>query len=130
MIEELPDYIVECLDEFISHYGTLEEVVEHKDDIYYYPDCETMTDVAYYYIDELQALGTFHPAYRITLTMKPTGEIWIWAVALLKQARYVRDTILTLEDQRQALLLLTAYFSLRDSLKMAVLFYLETYERS
>ena len=23
MIEELPDYIVECLDEFISHYGTL-----------------------------------------------------------------------------------------------------------
>ena len=37
MIEELPDYIVECLDEFISHYGTLEEVVEHKDDIYYYP---------------------------------------------------------------------------------------------
>ena len=25
--------------------------------------------------------------------------------------RYVRDTILTLEDQRQALLLLTAYFS-------------------
>ena len=36
----------------------------------------------------------------------------------------------TLEDQRQALLLLTAYFSLRDSLKMAVLFHLETYERS
>ena len=27
MIEELPDYIVECLDEFISHYGTLEEVI-------------------------------------------------------------------------------------------------------
>ncbi len=26
MIEELPDYIVECLDEFISHYGTLEEL--------------------------------------------------------------------------------------------------------
>ena len=25
MIEELPDYIVECLDEFISHYGTLED---------------------------------------------------------------------------------------------------------
>ena len=24
MIEELPDYIVECLDEFISHYGTLD----------------------------------------------------------------------------------------------------------
>jgi len=37
----------------------------------------------------------------------------------------VRDTILTLEDQQQALLLLTAYFSLRDSLKMAVLFSLK-----
>ncbi|MCK1911197.1 antirestriction protein ArdA, partial [Clostridioides difficile] len=61
MIEELPDYIVDCLDEFIGHYGTLEEVVEHKDDIYYYPDCETMTDVAYFYIDELQALGDIPP---------------------------------------------------------------------
>ncbi|MFQ4768587.1 hypothetical protein C4U58_10510 [Clostridioides difficile] len=29
----------------------------------------------------------------------------------------MRDTILTLEDLRQGLLLLTAYFSLRDSLK-------------
>ena len=61
MIEELPDYIVECLDEFISHYGTLEEVVENKDEIYYYPDCENMTDIAYYYIDELNALGDIPP---------------------------------------------------------------------
>ena len=38
-------------------YGSLEEVAEHKDEIYFYPDCETMTDVAYYYIDELQVLG-------------------------------------------------------------------------
>ena len=30
--------------------------------IYYYPDCETMTDVAYYYIDELQALGDIPPS--------------------------------------------------------------------
>ncbi|MBS6519776.1 MAG: antirestriction protein ArdA [Clostridiales bacterium] len=57
MVEELPDYIVEALDEFISHYGSLEEVVEHYDEVYYYPDCENMTDIAYYYIDELQALG-------------------------------------------------------------------------
>lgn len=61
MIEELPDYIVECLDEFISHYGTLEEVVENKDEIYYYPDCESMTDVAYYYVDELNALADIPP---------------------------------------------------------------------
>lgn len=86
MIEELPDYIVECLDEFISHYGTLEEVVEHKDDIYYYPDCETMTDVAYYYIDELQALGDIPPSLQNYIDYEAYGEIWIWAVALLKQA--------------------------------------------
>ncbi len=57
MVQELPDYITDALDEFVSHYGSLEEVLEHKDDIYYYPHCDDMTDVAYYYIDELQALG-------------------------------------------------------------------------
>ena len=57
MVEELPDYITDALNEFIGHYGSLEEVVEHQDEVYYYPDCNDMTDVAYYYIDELQALG-------------------------------------------------------------------------
>lgn len=33
MICELPDYITDALDEFVSHYGSLEEVYEHKDDI-------------------------------------------------------------------------------------------------
>ena len=61
MIQELPEFITEALDEFVSHYGSLEEVVAHKDDIYYYPDCNDMTDVAYYYIDELQALGEISP---------------------------------------------------------------------
>ncbi|MCI3002674.1 antirestriction protein ArdA, partial [[Clostridium] innocuum] len=74
MIEELPDYIAECLDEFISHYGTLEEVVEHKDDIYYYPDCETMTDVAYYYIDELQALGDIPPSLQNYIDYEAYGR--------------------------------------------------------
>ena len=31
----------------------LEELVEHKDDIILYSGCETMTDVAYYLIDEV-----------------------------------------------------------------------------
>lgn len=57
MIEELPEYIVGNLNVFISHYGTLEEVVEHADEIYYYPDCDTMNDVAHYYIDELGMLN-------------------------------------------------------------------------
>ena len=62
MVQELPEYIAEALDEFISHYGSLEEVAEHKDEVYYYPDCDDMTDVAYYYIDELQALGDIPPS--------------------------------------------------------------------
>ena len=37
MICELPDYITDALDEFVSCYGSLEEVYEHKDEIYYYP---------------------------------------------------------------------------------------------
>ena len=114
MIEELPDYIVECLDEFISHYGTLEEVVEHKDDIYYYPDCETMTDIAYYYIDELQALGDIPPSLQNYIDYEAYGrDLDMGGCFIENKPRYVRDTILTLEDQRQALLLLTAYFSFK-----------------
>ena len=56
-LEELPDYLLDDLDSFISCYGSLEELVEHKDDIILYSGCETMTDLAYYLIDEEQILG-------------------------------------------------------------------------
>ena len=56
-LEELPDYLLDDLDSFISCYGSLEELVEHKDDIILYSGCETMTDLAYYLIDEEQVLG-------------------------------------------------------------------------
>ena len=49
-LEELPDYLLDDLDSFISCYGSLEELVEHKDDIILYSGCETMTDLAYYLI--------------------------------------------------------------------------------
>ena len=69
MIEELPDYIVECLNEFISHYGTLEEVVEHKDDIYYYHNIcilayghDVVQPDTFYYLCNVSAyqLSTFY----------------------------------------------------------------------
>ena len=56
-LEELPDYLLDDLDSFVSYYGSLEELVEHKDDIILYSGCETMTDLAYYLIDEEQSLG-------------------------------------------------------------------------
>ena len=64
-LEELPDYLLDDLDSFVSYYGSLEELVEHKDDIILYSGCETMTDLAYYLIDEEQSLGEIlSPLYR------------------------------------------------------------------
>lgn len=40
-----------------TFFSTFEEMYDHKDDIYCYPDCGSMKDVAYYFIDECQALG-------------------------------------------------------------------------
>ena len=74
MVQELPEYIAEALDEFISHYGSLEEVAEHKDEVYYYPDCDDMTDVAYYYIDELQALGDIPPSLQNYIDYEAYGR--------------------------------------------------------
>ena len=45
-----------------------------KDNIYYYPDCETMTDVAYYYIDELQALGDIPPSLQNYIDYEAYGR--------------------------------------------------------
>ena len=73
-VEELPDYIVEALDEFVSYYGDIEGVAEHQDEIYYYPDCDDMTDVAYYYIDELQALGEIPPNLRNYIDYEAFGR--------------------------------------------------------
>ncbi len=38
-------------------FGSLEELLEHQDDIIYYPDCEDMEDVARYLIEETGVLG-------------------------------------------------------------------------
>lgn len=74
MVQELPEYIAEALDEFIGHYGSLEEVAEHIDEVYYYPDCDDMTDVAYYYIDELQALGDIPPSLQNYIDYEAYGR--------------------------------------------------------
>ena len=40
-----------------SFFSSFQELYEHKDDIIYYPECNDMTDVAYYLINECGALG-------------------------------------------------------------------------
>ena len=72
-LEELPDYLLDDLDSFISCYGSLEELVEHKDDIILYSGCETMTDLAYYLIDEEQILGEIPSSLQNYIDYEPTG---------------------------------------------------------
>src|SRR5699024_7757117 len=38
-------------------FDSLEELLEHQDDIIHYPDCENMADVARYFVEETGALG-------------------------------------------------------------------------
>lgn len=40
-----------------AFFGSFEEMVEHKDDIICYPDCDNMADVARYLLEETGSLG-------------------------------------------------------------------------
>ena len=40
-----------------AFFSSFEEMVEHVDDIVYYPDCDDMSDVAYYLIEKTGTLG-------------------------------------------------------------------------
>ena len=57
MVEDLPEDIQDELSELLCCYSSLEELCEHADEIIHYPHCNSMTDVAYYFIDECQSLG-------------------------------------------------------------------------
>lgn len=59
MVEELEgtpfyDELVEIQSMWFT---SLEELFEHRDDIVYYSDCESMEDVAAYYVEETGQLG-------------------------------------------------------------------------
>ena len=57
MVEDLPADIQDELSELLCCFSSIEELCEHADEIIHYPDCDDMTDVAYYFIDECQSLG-------------------------------------------------------------------------
>src|SRR5699024_5766111 len=56
MVNELPEDILDELSELIPYAGGLEELYENVDSIYHYPDCEDMTDLAEYFLEETGAL--------------------------------------------------------------------------
>lgn len=117
MLEDFPDYIVDSLDEFISHYGSLEELAEHTDEIYHYPDCETMTDVAYYFIDELQMLGKSHRSCKTISTMKPTDVIYPLGEHLLKQTAVCAKYHIRAGRSATSIVASDSSFTFKDSLK-------------
>jgi len=57
MVSELPDYIQEELHDLLTFFSSIEELCDHKDDIFHYPDCDDMEDVARHLIEETGALG-------------------------------------------------------------------------
>ena len=48
-------------DSFISHYGSLQSVVDNTDNIIFYPGCDSMEDVARYFAEEYGSLGDIPP---------------------------------------------------------------------
>lgn len=54
---ELPAEIQTEIYALLTHFGSIEEISEHQEDIIIHSDCEDMEDVARYYIEETGALG-------------------------------------------------------------------------
>ena len=74
MVEDLPEDIQDELSELLGYYRNLEELCEHADEIIQYPDCNDMTDVAYYFIDECQSLGEIPDRIRSYIDYEAYGR--------------------------------------------------------
>lgn len=57
-------------------FSSLEELLENKEDIHCYSDCDSMEDVARYYVEETGQLGEVLPIYKIILTTNLWDVIW------------------------------------------------------
>lgn len=47
LIQDFPEEVLDKLDDFVSYYGSVEELADHIDDIICYSGCNSMEDVAY-----------------------------------------------------------------------------------
>lgn len=75
--EQYEEYAIHDTDNFpiaIGEYVSIEELNEMYEMIEELPDYETMTDVAYYYIDELQALGDIPPSLQNYIDYEAYGR--------------------------------------------------------
>ena len=46
LIQDFPEEVLDKLDDFVSYYGSVEELADHIDDIICYSGCNSMEDVA------------------------------------------------------------------------------------
>ncbi|HEU6913197.1 TPA: antirestriction protein ArdA [Streptococcus pneumoniae] len=53
----LPEELQSELSALLTHFSSIEELSEHQEDIIIHSDCDDMSDVARYYIEETGALG-------------------------------------------------------------------------
>lgn len=62
-VSELPAEVLDKLNEFVSYFGSLEELADGIDRITCYSGCDTMEDVATHFIYELNTLGEIPSAF-------------------------------------------------------------------
>lgn len=85
-IQELPDYLVDALDELIDEFGSIEGVCENQDRVIYHSECADMADVARYYVLELGILGEIPPFFTEFINYEDYGA------TLLSSGTYIETS--------------------------------------
>lgn len=75
MIEELPEYIQDNIEDLMSYFSNFDELYGHQDDIIHYPDCDCMAHVAEYVLTESGQLGTLPPDLRDYIDFEAYGTM-------------------------------------------------------
>lgn len=73
-ILDFPEEVLDQLDNFISYFGSLEELADNLDRICCYSGCETMEDVAYHFAYELNTLGEIPPDLQYYIDCEAYGR--------------------------------------------------------
>ncbi|EAA0094400.1 antirestriction protein ArdA [Listeria innocua] len=76
LIEELEGTeFYDNISEFMNYwFNDIEELIENKDDIICYPDCDSMEDVARYYVEETGSLGEFPSNFQNYIDYQALGR--------------------------------------------------------
>lgn len=56
-IEELPEHMIDNIQELLTYFSDIDNLYENQEDIIYYPECKTMAEYAQYIIEESGVLN-------------------------------------------------------------------------